>query len=859
MKRNYSFFARFKFAALAAALLLLTAMAGHSQSSCFSFGMPLVSGAEGDVVTIPVSVRNFDGIISAQFNLVWPADALEFVVPIDYSASGNPLGLTGANFNTSIPGLLRATWFDQNALGVDLPDDVVLFSLKFRIKTAQAEFIPIHFDQVPNASVYEVVAEPGGLLAFPLRVGGVYANTPIPPAPPVVDEICSTPSTGSCQNPAGSVSPVVSGGVPPYTFAWSGPAGFTSTVQNISNLIYGLYHLTITDQAGTVVYSDVAITSDVLPLSVSGQAHDASCSGDDGCIELTVSTSNWPVTLDWSAPGLAGQDVCGLSPGTYTVTATDASGCTAARSFEVEAQNSLVVDLLVSPANCVNGQLGGAVAVPKNGVWPYQYLWSTNTITQLNANLPFGAYTVTVTDSEGCSAVETAFVNDATVLSWDMYLNANCSGGGQGNVLLYSGDPAAIAFPLTVAWSNGTTTVVPAAADTLAILSMAPSGLYSVLVTDAQGCSQNLEIALSCFGPTPQDSAALVWPGDADNNNAVNHHDLLYLGLAYGAAGQQRPGATTNWVGQPAPDWSQNTAGYVVNFKNMDTNGDGSVNAADTAAIVANWGLVVDPMADNPFAAPVSVPGMGVSPALALPADTLFAGQMTWIPVVLGTENIPADNLHGLAFSISYNPKVLRPEYFEPVDSWFGTPDDGLLCLQRHFPGQNRLDVALTRTDGLPTGGFGLIGRMFIIIEDDIFFKKDLDEPESEDESTITTRIFVRNIQALTPSNTQTEVASVESRVVISQTVSTDLPPDQDQMIALWPNPASEILHIASPEELLRAVSIADMAGRIQFRKTDVQAATVEVPVRDWAPGAYLVQVQTGRGVATRLLIIGAH
>jgi len=857
MKRLYSFLPRFLNAAFGTFLLLLLSFAGFSQSPCFSFRMPTLSGALGDTVLVPVSVRDFQDILTFQFILSWSEDDLELLPPLALGA--NPLGLSSANYNASQPGELRFAFFDQNALGVTLPDNTVLFTLRFQVKTAQSEFITIRNQQGQTAFPWEVVA--GSVqLSTALVAGGVYANMPLPSNPPVIDEICSGATSGNCLNNVGTISTTISGGSGSFAFLWHGPNGLALTTQNLTNLPGGMYYLTVTDQTtGVVAFADVYVASGGWPFSIAGEVQNTSCAGDDGCIQITPTTNQWPVTYAWSAPGLTGQNICSLTPGMYTVTATDAGNCTSVQSFEVLFENELKVGIQTSPANCTNGQLGSIVAVPKNGVWPYNYLWSNNVNAQINSGLTTGQYTVTVTDAQGCTGVGEVEIGDAGVSDWDLVLFTDCPGGNAGNLLLYSGNPTAPAYPVAVEWSNGTTVVVPAPDDTLALLEMAPPGVYSALVTDSLGCSVFLESALSCFGSTQQDSALLVWPGDADNNNAVNHYDLLYLGLAYGATGTPRAGATNDWSGQPADDWSQNMPGHVVNFKNMDTNGDGIVNAADTVAIAANWGRVVDPLADNPFAAPDAVPGMGgPAPSMTLAADTLFAGQTTYIPVILGTSDVPVDSLHGLAFSLAYNPKVLIPKYFEPASSWFGDPDNGLICLQRHFAGQNRIDVALSRTDGLPAGGFGLIGRMFIIIEDDIFFrKKDLGEPESEGEGTVTTRVFFRNVRLLTASNSSVVSPPAESKVTVAQTVGTAQPEQPGISISVWPNPASQTVRIAgSPENPLRALRISDLSGRLLYHSTNLDSPFLTLPIHHWAPGVYLIQAQTDSGLKNQLFIV---
>ncbi len=834
-------------------LLLMAQQSGFGQSNCFSLHMPLVSAQQFDTVILPVSVKGFNQIISTGLYFSWDQDAIEaigIVVP-----PPNPLGLSNANFSLNQPGKLVFAWFDPIALGATIPDTTI-FGIKFKVLTNDSSFnsVRLNTDNIfPNEVVQDMNA-----LAIPLQVGGIYANSPAP-AVLQINNLCATLS-GNCNNPSGSISGNVSGVIGPLYYSWTGPNGFTADSFNIANLYPGEYLLEVTSDSGAVAKVQLINYAFNLP-QISSEVIPTSCSHDDGCIHLSVITDQLPVSYEWSSPGLSGKDVCDLTPGTYTVTATDAGGCFLVQSFEIDSTDALLVDIPSTPANCVNSQLGTALSLPQNGVAPYQYLWSTADNSQLLTGLFSGLYELTVTDATGCSGTAQAYIADATILSWDLYLQATCAGGnGQGNVQLFAGNPAALEFPITLNWQNGSTQIVTAAAgDTLAGLQMLPSGLYGLTVTDASGCGQVLEASLNCFGPAPADSAALVWPGDADNNDAVNHHDLLYLGLAYGTTGPVRDNASISWSGQPATDWAQNTGGNPVNFKNLDTNGDGTINADDTLAITMNWGQVIDPLADNPFAAPQAVPGMGPTPApaLSLPADTLFAGQSVYLPVVLGSADMPADSMHGLAFSISYNPEILQAVYFEPLLSWFGDPANGLISVQRNFPGQNRIDIAISRTDGLPATGFGVIGHTFIIIEDDIFFKKTDNETESGFDSTgtIATTLHVRNIRARTPANTQPEIRPENSKLVIAKT--TGIRPVQSgaDKIRLSPNPVSEVLRISCLETPIRSVTVLNMWGQVQTVQTEINSNSINIPVQGWPQGAYLAQVLTNRGIAVQLFI----
>lgn len=627
-------------------------------------------------------------------------------------------------------------------------------------------------------------------------------------------------------------------------------------MQNINNLHSGWYHLTVTDQTGKEANAVFKVLSNKPEFSFSGNITPSSCAQNNACISLGIQSGQPPFSIAWST-GDSTQSLCGLEPGAYAVTVSDANGCARSDSFTVTAVNTLPVNAFSTPANCASGQAGTAAALPQNGVAPFRYEWSTGDTLPVIVGLYTGAYTVTVTDAGGCSGVATTTIGDAAVSAWGLDLIPQCPSPNQpaGHLLLSAADPSTMRFPLTVHWSSGSSSAVAApAGDTIATLSFLPSGLYKVTVTDSIGCAQQLETALNCLLDFPADSAIFIWPGDADHNRAVNHHDLLYLGLGFAQSGPPRPNATLDWIGQAAPDWPQNTPQRAVNFRHLDADGNGVINAADTLAIVANWGRVIHPLTDDPFGIPKSVPGMAntPAPALSFDADTLFAGQTAPIPVVLGAAGAPAGNLHGLSFSVSYDPNILYPLYFEPLPSWFGDPAGGMLCVQRHFPGQHRIDVALTRTDGIPANGFGIIGRMFIVIEDDIFLRKPIDQPDDlsggGDDAVVVTQLFLRRVQGLSPENTQPEIAPVVSPVVIRKTVHTGGPVAEAPAVAVWPNPVREVLHIAAENERLLSVQVFDLTGRPVFRLDGLSAPAIDLPAGHWTPGFYTVWVQTERG-----------
>ncbi|HRI61626.1 MAG TPA: T9SS type A sorting domain-containing protein, partial [Saprospiraceae bacterium] len=386
-------------------------------------------------------------------------------------------------------------------------------------------------------------------------------------------------------------------------------------------------------------------------------------------------------------------------------------------------------------------------------------------------------------------------------------------------------------------------------------LMFADSGSYQIYAY------QNAQSSNTFYAyiPGTSDSSSCVWPGDADDNNAVNHHDLLYIGLAYGATGAQRSGADLNWAGQECADWPLTTVNRHINYKNIDANGDGTVDAADTLAIVQNWSRVVNPAKDNPFDAPLGNPTGNPDPPFTIETDTLSPGQMATLPLLLGSADMPVDSIYGLAFSISYDPvKVHSNISFQPSDSWLGDSSQ-MLWLQRNFPGQGRLDVAITRTDGMPVSGWGHIGDVFVIIEDDIFFAAGINE-ESEAEffvdSVAKTTLFFSGLHPVNTTAAPGMLHAPPVELVILKTSSTAQEPAAwENKLSISPNPAAESIRISSPESMIRRVEMIDPTGTIVMLH-NVSAGNITVPVHALSNGTYFVRIFTEQGVAVRKICV---
>ena len=211
---------------------------------------------------------------------------------------------------------------------------------------------------------------------------------------------CHNSSTGSIQG-----NPI--GGTPPFTYLWSnGQAAST-----LSGLPAGSYFVTITDTNGCMVSGGAMLQNPPL-LELALEAVFPACSGDaDGQAAVTASGGTPPYSYQWSN-GQDGPIALGLAAGIYSLSATDANGCTAAASVDLPAHPALQVQITAaSPASCPEATDGTAMASAEGGMPPYTYLWSDGQDGQAASGLAPGLYTITLVDSNGCETIAAANIS----------------------------------------------------------------------------------------------------------------------------------------------------------------------------------------------------------------------------------------------------------------------------------------------------------------------------------------------------------------------------------------------------------------------------------------------------------------
>ena len=211
----------------------------------------------------------------------------------------------------------------------------------------------------------------------------------------------------------GQATASATSGTTPYTYSWN--TSETNALE--TNLDAGTYSVTITDQNGCTDSASVTLSEPAVLIATAMVDSNASCNGfaDGGAtVSETGGTSGYDYI--WSN-GDTTAAVSGLAAGPYSVTVTDANGCTDSASVTITEPDVLVASInLDSNVSCVGFSDGGATAMQTGGTSTYSYSWSNSVVADHITGVAIGTYSVTITDANSCtdSASITIVVGDNT-------------------------------------------------------------------------------------------------------------------------------------------------------------------------------------------------------------------------------------------------------------------------------------------------------------------------------------------------------------------------------------------------------------------------------------------------------------
>ncbi len=295
----------------------------------------------------------------------------------------------------------------------------------------------------------------------------VYIH-PLPQAVSMsTDILCYGDSTGSID------VTVLSPGTSSY--AWSNGA----VTEDISNLVAGVYTVSIMDTNACVLTITDTVSGPLLPLTAFVTVQHVLCYGDtNGVVDITVSGGTSPYIFSWDN-GSTEEDIDSLTAGTYSVFITDSNACSVSVSATVTAPALPLTALLTTTDILCSGDSTGSLSVMVGGGTPgYQYSWSNGSTSAVLTDLLAGIYTVMVSDSNACTLMLSDTISDIStpIILSAVVTDPNCLNGIQGAIqTTVSGGYS----PYNFVWSTG---------DLSTGIDSLGGGIYLLTVTDSLGC-----------------------------------------------------------------------------------------------------------------------------------------------------------------------------------------------------------------------------------------------------------------------------------------------------------------------------------------------------------------------------------
>lgn len=369
----------------------------------------------------------------------------------------------------------------------------------------------------------------------------------------------------------GSATVTVNGGTLPYFYIWSDPNN--QTTDKAINLTTGKFYVTVTD-SGTCTAIDSVVISSPQQLIANSQTVPTSCfNTKDGKITISSFGGTPGYSYNWNDIGNGPAIRTDAGAGTYSVTVTDANGCTnVLNGIIVTSPTNATISTTTTNVKCFGGADGTATATAIGGNGGWNYLWNDalNQDLQTASFLIAGTYMVTATDMAGCSIADTVLITEPLEIQVNPAINnVSCFGGNNGSINL---NPTGGTGALSFNWlpSNSGPNILNLIA-----------GIYNVTVTDINSCIKTFDYTLT-------------QPKKIDINIQVGNVSCsgVFDGEATAIVNGGIPGYTFKWS-DPAMQTTAKATGLAPGVYYISVTDQNSCVAIDTFDISSPTSIVV--------------------------------------------------------------------------------------------------------------------------------------------------------------------------------------------------------------------------------------------------------------------------
>ena len=638
-----------------------------------------------------------------------------------------------------------------------------------------------------------------------LSVANTFSTTLMAaPDPPVVG-IVKTDVTCSGAND-GTASATVTGGVMPYSFAWSNG----EATQSIDNLSPGMYSVVVTDgnmETGTATTT----INEPNQINTATTVTAVDCNGNStGAIDLMVSGGNGSFSFLWSN-GATTEDLSNIPAGTYSVAITDAPNCTInVTDILVGEPTELTLNIDVVDVDCNGNNNGEIVCTPSGGSGPYDIDWSNGSSGMNNSNLAPGFYSVMVSDANNC----TASIQDIEIVEPDILeanpssTNETAAGAADGTA---TASPVGGTSPYDYEWSTGEMT---------AMITGLAAGTYSVTVTDDNQCMHIDSVTIQ-VGACNISATLMSLP--ASCNNTANGSAVVNVSGAVGSISYiWSNGDTTSGINNVLPGWYSVTASDEANCFVLDSI---EIMIQDTESPIA----------------------------IGKDLDLVIGGSGTVIANPQDFNNGSSDNCNGDLF-FTASPQIFTCNNLGMNEVVF-TVSDASGNIDTDTVMVNVTSDLMVTVDSVVHESSGNDGAIFITVtggSGDFTFEwmiQDAIISNSEDPSALAQGFYELKLTDTTGCMITLDSVEVKGSVGFSD-------PVLDQNISVFPNPASQQIQIENKrlEDGLRFELLSLEGERIQNGL--LQNRTTAISVTELNQGMYFIRIYNGDRFTVRKLIV---
>ncbi|PLX04541.1 MAG: hypothetical protein C0594_09085, partial [Marinilabiliales bacterium] len=431
---------------------------------------------------------------------------------------------------------------------------------------------------------------------------------------------------------------ITSGGAAPYTYLWSN----ASTEDTITNIVAGLYHVTITDNNACTVEDWVTVSDMMAPSVVTSAMYQPMCYGlSGGSLDITATGGTPAYSYAWST-GATTQDLAGLTADMYSVTVTDAAGCASVHVDYVTDPDEITFDTQQMDVSC-NGLNDGyaELVTTYGGTPPYTYSWNTSQTTTSISGLYSGVYQVTITDDNSCTKVEAFTINEPAPLIFDSLvasdLSCNASNDGVIEAYVSGGTP-----PYMFSFDGG------AGYNPMNNATGLPAGNYSVYVSDFNMCETNSDVFIT-------DPGAIVVDAGSNISVCSDYPDVSLMGSVTVASGGVW---TSSGDGMFSPSATDLNAVYTCSATDI-------ANGFVTLTLTSTGNGLCSPVSDNVMVTIDQAPTITI-----INSDETVCDGTANLSVVATASNYSGVNWSSTGSGAFSNNTILSTDYnFSPSDA----------------------------------------------------------------------------------------------------------------------------------------------------------------------------------------------